>query len=63
MKKNPEKLSARIRRTWLIASILCAVGALVYIALVGDPQKTIAISAAGVAFWFMSRWRHDDFDF
>lgn len=63
MKKNPEKLSERVRRVWLFASVFCAIGALLHIAFVGNPAQTIAISASGVAFWMMSRMGHDDLDF
>lgn len=63
MKKNPEKLSSILRRVWGIASALCAIAALLHIAFIGDPERTIALTASGIAFWLMSQWRHDGLDF
>lgn len=58
---NPEKLSSIVRGFWAIMSALCAFGALGAIAF-DNPERAVALALGGLAFYAMSRWRHDDID-
>lgn len=41
-------------------AVVCALGSLIYVAF--DASAAFVMALAGVAFYVMSSWRHDDLD-
>lgn len=61
MKWNPEKASDFVRGLWMLMSVFCTVSSLAYVC-VGNASRAFAIAAAGVCFFAMGHYRHDDLD-
>lgn len=56
-------LSHAVCRLWRVLSVVCAVSAFAMAVAGSDGASTLVIAGAGLCFFLMSEWRHDDLDF